>query len=250
MQIPWAQYAGFLGAGLAMGFGAVGSGMGLGLAATGAIRSMERQPAASPIMFRNMLVTQAVTETPAIFALVIALNIFFQARGNLETQHSLAQAAVYLAAGLCAGIGAMGTGLGSGQVGRLALRAIGTAPRRQSQLLMYMLIGQAFTETGAIFALVIAALMLNFSGLAALGTPETIHLAGQCLGAAFSMGFGAVGAALGIAYVAGKAIQAIGRAPEAQDPIRNAFFIGTATTESTVIFSLVISLLLLTQNLG
>lgn len=64
------------------------------------------------------------------------------------------------------------------------------------------------------------------------------------LGAAIAIGFGAFGAALAQGNAIGKAMEAIGRNPEASSNIRNVLLIGLAFIESLCIYALVISILL------
>ncbi len=74
--------------------------------------------------------------------------------------------------------------------------------------------------------------------------PDLIR-AFEMLGAAISMGLGAIGPALGEGYAAGKALEAIGRRPEEAGLLTRTMLVGQAVTESTGIYSLVIALLLL-----
>ena len=62
-----------LGSGLAAGFGAIGPGIGEGIVAGNAIKSISRNPEASDVLTRTMLVGMAVTESTGVYALVIAL---------------------------------------------------------------------------------------------------------------------------------------------------------------------------------
>lgn len=61
-----------------------------------------------------------------------------------------------LPAGLSIGIGAIGPGLGIGLIGMKAVEAIGRNPEAQGKILPVMLLGMAFAEAIAIYALVIA----------------------------------------------------------------------------------------------
>ncbi len=65
------------------------------------------------------------------------------------------------------------------------------------------------------------------------------------LAAGIAIGFGALGPAIGQGMVASKALEAIGRNPEASDKISPLMFVGMAITESTGIYALVIALLVL-----
>lgn len=61
-----------------------------------------------------------------------------------------------LPSGLAIGLGAIGPGIGIGLIGMGALQAIGRNPDAQNKILPAMLLGMAFAEAIAIYALVIA----------------------------------------------------------------------------------------------
>jgi len=61
-----------------------------------------------------------------------------------------------ITAGIAIGVGAIGPGIGIGLIGMKAVEAIGRNPDAQAKVLPAMLLGMAFTEAIAIYALVIA----------------------------------------------------------------------------------------------
>ncbi len=69
--------------------------------------------------------------------------------------------------------------------------------------------------------------------------------AARALAAGIAIGVGAVGSAIGEGFIAGKALEAIGRNPEVRDKITPLMFVTLAVAESTAIYALVISLILL-----
>ena len=73
------EAARLLAAGLAMGLGAIGPGIGEGIVAGKALEAMGRNPEMSDKLFSNMIVSMAITESTAIYSLVIALIILFVA---------------------------------------------------------------------------------------------------------------------------------------------------------------------------
>jgi len=66
-----------LGAGLAMGLGAIGPGIGLGILFMGALQAIGRNPEAQPQIQTTMFIGMAFTEAIAIYALVITLILLF-----------------------------------------------------------------------------------------------------------------------------------------------------------------------------
>ena len=68
--------------------------------------------------------------------------------------------------------------------------------------------------------------------------------AAKQLGAALAMGLGAIGPGIGIGLIGSKAIEAMGRNPEAAGTIQTNMILAIAFAESIGIFALVIALLL------
>ena len=68
---------------------------------------------------------------------------------------------------------------------------------------------------------------------------------GKAIGAGLCMGLGAIGPAIGEGNAVGKALEAMARQPEMAGTLRTNMILGCAITETTGIYSLVISLLLL-----
>jgi len=71
------QIASYLGDGIGVGIASLSAGIGEGYTAGHTAHSFMRQPKAGDSLVNSMLVSQAVTETGAIFALVIALLLIF-----------------------------------------------------------------------------------------------------------------------------------------------------------------------------
>ena len=68
-----------LGAGLAMGLGAIGPGIGLGMLIGKAIEGIARQPEVAGDIRTNMFIGIGVTEAVALYAFVVALILIFVA---------------------------------------------------------------------------------------------------------------------------------------------------------------------------
>ena len=74
---------------------------------------------------------------------------------------------------------------------------------------------------------------------------SAIAIAGKALGAGLCMGIGAIGPALGEGNAVGKALEGMARQPEAAGNLRTNMILGCAITETTGIYSLLISFLIL-----
>ena len=69
--------AALLGAGIAMGLGALGPGIGEGFVGGKACEGISRAPENANLITRTMLLGQAVSETTGIYSLIIALLLIF-----------------------------------------------------------------------------------------------------------------------------------------------------------------------------
>jgi F-type H+-transporting ATPase subunit c len=67
----------------------------------------------------------------------------------------------------------------------------------------------------------------------------------KMLAAAIAIGVGAIGPGIGIGVLVSRALEAIGRNPEAQPKIQTAMILGIAFTEAIAIYALVIALMIL-----
>ena len=65
------------------------------------------------------------------------------------------------------------------------------------------------------------------------------------IGAGLAIGAGALGPGLGIGMLAGKAMEALGRNPEAADAIRQNMILAIAFTEAIAIYALVVAIITL-----
>lgn len=59
-----------------------------------------------------------------------------------------------------------------------------------------------------------------------------------------AIGFGAIGPAIGIGMIGSKAVEALGRNPEAESSIRTAMILAIAFAEAVAIYALVVSLII------
>jgi F-type H+-transporting ATPase subunit c len=66
----------------------------------------------------------------------------------------------------------------------------------------------------------------------------------RLLGTALAIGLGAIGPGLGIGLIGSKALEALGRNPEAEASIRTTMILAIAFAESVAIFALVVSLII------
>ncbi len=227
--------ASFLGAAIAMGFGAIGSGVGEGFTASRVTPGMARQPAVRNELLKTMLIGQAVSETPGIFALVVAIVLVFAA-----PPASIGEAMAVIGGGIAVGWSAVGAGVGTGIASGDACAAIARRPDSSEGVTMTMLLGQALSTSPSVFGFVIS-LILVFSNW------ETNHIVKSTalLSAGIAMGAGAIGPGLGIGLVGAKASFAAGVNMAARGLINRTLLLGAAVAESTSIYAFVVAVLLM-----
>ena len=217
-----------------MGLGAIGSAIGEGMIAMSAVESLGRQPKASSKILRVMIISQAVTETAAIFSLVVSLLLVFQS--NVD---SLFKGITFISAGIAIGFGTIGAGLGAGLPGSAAMLGIGRQPKNSDVLTVHMIIGQAVTQTSTIFALTVSLILI-------MAAPqEGVVAMASMLGAGFAMGFGAFGPGIGDGIVARFANFGVARNPKNMGLLTRSMIIGQAITETTDIYAMVVALMLI-----
>ena len=68
--------------------------------------------------------------------------------------------------------------------------------------------------------------------------------AAKMIAMGIAIGVGAIGPGLGIGLIAGKAVEALGRNPEAESSIRTTMILGLAFAEAIAIYALVVALIL------
>ncbi|RTZ96399.1 MAG: ATP synthase F0 subunit C [Deltaproteobacteria bacterium] len=232
----WVKVAAFTGGGLAMGLGAIGAAVGEGHTAAQANIAISRTPDMSGDIFKSMLVGQAVAESASIFALVIAMILLFT-----DYASSYIEISVVLSAGICMGLGAIGSGIGSGYPAGAACVGIARQPAMSGRLMTNMLIGSAVCQTPAIFSLVTSFIILftDFSGRPINPTWAAI------VGAGLASGFGGIGSGLGGGLVAETSCDGIARQPETVTPVTNVMLLGQAVTQTTAIYGLLVSFILM-----
>ncbi len=70
----------------------------------------------------------------------------------------------------------------------------------------------------------------------------------SALGAALGIGIAALGIGIGQGMVASKGVEGVARQPEAKSDIMQVMLVGQAVTETTGIFTFIISIMLLVAN--
>jgi F-type H+-transporting ATPase subunit c len=227
-----------IGAGFCMGLGALGSGFGGGFPAASACVGIARQPRAASQLTTNMLVGSAVCQTPSIFSMVVSfILIFFDL-----THHPFSPYwAAFLGAGLSTGLAAIGSGVGGGMAAGACCEGIARQPETAGPTTITMLLGQAVTQTPAIFGLLVSFILLFKSYPASNTLTDSMAL----LAAALCMGFGGIGPGIGNGFTAKEAVSWVSRNVENSALLSRTMLVGMAVAQSTAIYAMVVALVLI-----
>jgi len=238
-----------IGAGLAMIAG-VGPGVGQGYAAGMAAESTGSHPENQKTSLMTMLVGAGVAETTGILSLVVALILMFGNPMAHQEGNALAIAGSAIGVGL-AMVAGVGAGIGCGYAAGKGAEGAGIAPENNRGTMMCMLLGSAVAQTTGIFSLVIALIFMYANPLASASVGASNELAlilGMSgIGAGASMIAG-LGSGVGCGYAAGKASEAVAINPEATGKSIMLMLVGSAMAQTSAIFSLVITLILMYGN--
>ncbi|MFO7666364.1 MAG: ATP synthase F0 subunit C [Desulfobacterales bacterium] len=226
------------GAGLCMGLGAIGAGIGSGFPAGAACTGISRQPAFSGRIMTNMLIGSAVCQTPAIFSLVTSFILLFT---NFSGRPFSPTWAALLGAGLATGLAGIGPGIGGGLVAESSCEGVARNPLTTPSVTNVMLLGQAVTQTTAIYGFLISCILMFKS----FPATESIAVQMSLLGSGLCMGIGAIGPGLGVGITGQGGVRWIARNPNAAVDITRTMLIGLAVAESTGIYALVIALIMI-----
>jgi F-type H+-transporting ATPase subunit c len=235
--INYVQASLYVGGGVAIGFGAIGAALGEGYAAGMANEAISSRPEKSGEVAKNMVVGQAIAESAAIFALVVAIVLLFL---DSAGQPAL-KAWAFLGAGLSMGLSAIGSGIGAGLPAGTACIGIVRQPASSNKILTTMLIGSAVCQTPAIFGMVIAFLLLFLD----LGGIPLYPGWAAVLGAGLSTGLAAIGPGIGNGATAMEAVTGVARHHETSSVTNRVMLVGLGVAQSTAIYGFLISLMLL-----
>jgi len=140
--------------GLAVGLGSAGPAIGLGIFGQAACSGIGINRKSYNKVFSFTLVSEAIIETPIIFALVVGLLLI-----TLKTT-TLLHGIAMLASAICIGIGTIGPGISSGKTSAAACKEIAKNPENSSSLFKVSVFSQGIIDTAAIYALVISILLI------------------------------------------------------------------------------------------
>lgn len=140
---------GVIAAALAVGLGGIGAGIGEALIAISTMKGLLRNPELQSKLMVCMILFIALTESMAIYGLVIALQI----AGNPIADE---QPFTCLAAALAVGLPGLTVAIADGFLGRVSIENISKNGELHSKFLVMTILAMALLESAAIYGFVIA----------------------------------------------------------------------------------------------
>ncbi|MFH1644618.1 MAG: ATP synthase F0 subunit C [bacterium] len=214
----------------------LGTGVGQGIAALGAIESLVRQQLGREQSFRAMIIGLALVESALVIALVVSILTLFGPQAVITWPIAFAE----LGMSIAIGFSSLFVGLSSSYAVRSACISITRQPFASQKVLTLMLLIQSLIEAALVFSFIVALFIRN--GI----NPELDIYGGlKLLSAGLAIGIGCIGPLLGQAIFANKACLAVGFNSDAYKRVLPYSLLSEAAIETPLIFSLLVSLLIL-----
>ncbi len=146
--------------GLCVGVGSIGPAIGLSLFAKAAVSSLGKNSKAYEKLLSFTFISEALIETPIIFCLLIAIVLLFTIPYAIT--ENMIDGIIFVAAGLCTGLGTLGTGISSGITAAAACTQIGNNPDSYNMLSRTSILAQSLIETVVLYTVILSLLMILF----------------------------------------------------------------------------------------
>ncbi len=153
--ITLAQALKLIASGLCIGLGSIGPAIGMAHFAYTACRGIGRNRNAYNKLMSFTFISEAIIETPIIFAFVVSILVLFS-----EQHDNLLTGLALLSAAICTGLGTIGPGIGSGRVAAGACSQIALHPEQYSLLSRLSMVGQGLVDSSAIYAFGISIMLI------------------------------------------------------------------------------------------
>ncbi|MCQ8894511.1 MAG: V-type ATP synthase subunit K [Methanolinea sp.] len=222
-----------IGAGIAAGFSAVGAGIGVGI--TGAASA--GVTAERPEKFGVALIYSAIPQTQAIYGLLVAILILLSGGflGGLAGDVPLPIGLSAVGAGLAVGLAGLSS-IGQGIAASSAVAMTSERPEMFGKGVVFSVI----CETQAIYGLLVAVLILVFSGLLSGNYIATIASGLAGIGCGLSIGLAGV-SAIGQGIAASAGVAATGQHPD----LFGKGVVFAAICETQAIYGLLVAILIM-----
>lgn len=218
----------------------IGTSIGQGFIGKQALISMHQQPESSDVISKTSIIGIAITESASIMGLIISILLI---RDHSKLPYNEFTIFGLIAIAFSVGISGLCAGIAASFPATASCASLARQPFQKTKILNLMLITQTLIMTPNMFGLIVALMIKNN-----LATIDGFNIAMQLLSAGISIGLGCIGPSIGLSLFAFAACEAIGINKKAYSKIITFTFICEAIIETPIIFSLLISLMILTTT--
>lgn len=219
---------------------AIGVGLGQGAVSLACLRANNTQPMAGLYITRIAIFGMVLLEFAAIAGVTFALFLLF---GTKEINLAISLAHAGIAAAIC--IAGCMVGFACYLPAQESCHSAARQPFFSANIMRFMLLTQSIIQTPIIFAFIVG----MFIRTQALGITDTLDGI-RLLAAGLCIGVGSIGPALGLAQFAKTACAGIGMNRESYTKLMSFTFISQAIIETPLLFSLVVSLLIVGSSVN
>jgi len=218
----------------------LGSALGQAKINQAALKAIDIQPHASSDILRINFIGSAISETAAILGTIMSIMILFDTT-------SIAHVGVYyarLSIACAVGISGFVSAYFSAAPAQSAAIAITRQPFFSAKIINMLLITQTIIMTPNIFGFLISLLIYHYMFII-----NTDVASLQVLAAGLAIGLGSIGPTIGLSIFAGSICENMGITRKAYSALLTFTFLCCAIIETPIIFSLIVSLSILTAPL-
>ncbi|MFI5332666.1 MAG: hypothetical protein ACHQVS_01040 [Candidatus Babeliales bacterium] len=224
---------------LAAAINAVGVGIGEGITSRAAIEAINIQPHAKTDIIKTAVFGMALIETAAIMGITVALILLISTQTNTSDYARIAESGIALA--IC--LPGLFIGFVSAFPAQEACLSIARQPFFSQKILRFMLLTQSVLQTPIISGFIIAMLIR-----AQAEYVTTLAQGLQLLASGLCIGLGSIGPSIGLGIFARTACKSISINRDAYNRLLSFTLVSQAIIETSVIFALVISILIVFAN--
>jgi F0F1-type ATP synthase membrane subunit c/vacuolar-type H+-ATPase subunit K len=221
---------------IALGISGLCAGIAASIPTATMCHSITHQPFMYTKFLNLMLIVQTLIMTPNMFGMLISLMI----KNKLPHIQSFNEAVQLFSSGLSIGSGSIGSSIGLSIFAAAACTAVGLNKKAFNKIITFTFICEAIIETPAIFALLIALMILN-----AEITPDAPIQAWKFISAAICIGFSTIAPSINAGKTGAAACKQIGFHLEQYLSLSRMALLALALIDSFAIYGLLVAFALL-----
>ena len=135
----------------------IGPLIGIGYFARQSVAGLGVNRDAYPQLFSFTFISEAIIETPLLFAFVVGLMLLYASNTGHD---AFVRGTIYISAALCTGIAAIMPSISSGKVASAASKEIALTPERYTNIARASMLVQALLDTFIVYATLVSLMML------------------------------------------------------------------------------------------